>query len=170
MQSEGLAAAVDKMRAANVDEVAVRTFAHYYSELEHGATGMIPEDSIEPVDIPLLADTEISDEAAAAAIATTAVIKLNGGLGTSMGMDHAKSLLGVRDDLSFLDVIARQILHLRKTYGTRLPLIFMNSFRTSADTLEALAPYTDLPVEGLPLEFRQNMVPRLLADDLSPVE
>ena len=30
------------------------------------------------------------------------VIKLNGGLGTSMGMDRAKSLLDVRDDLSFL--------------------------------------------------------------------
>ena len=170
MRNEGLATAVDKMRAAHVDEVAVRTFAHYYGELERGATGMIPEDSIEPVTIPALADAQVSDEVGTAAITTTAVIKLNGGLGTSMGMDHAKSLLGVRDDLTFLDVIARQILHLRATHGTRLPLIFMNSFRTSADTLGALAPYTDLPVEGLPLEFRQNMVPRLLADGLRPVE
>ena len=170
MHNEGLTAAVDKMRAAHVDEVAVRTFAHYYGELERGATGMIPEDSIEPVDIPSLADFEVTDEEATAAIATTAVIKLNGGLGTSMGMDHAKSLLGVREGLSFLDVIARQILHLRTTYGTRLPLILMNSFRTSADTLEALAGYVDLPVEGLPLEFRQNMVPRLLADGLMPLE
>ncbi len=170
MHNEGLAAAVDKMRAAHVDEVAVRTFAHYYGELERGATGMIPEESIEPVTIPALADAQVPEEAATTAISGTAVIKLNGGLGTSMGMDHAKSLLGVRDDLTFLDVIARQILHLRATHGTRLPLIFMNSFRTSADTLEALARYTDLPVEGLPLEFRQNMVPRLLADGLLPVE
>ena len=170
MQNEGLAAALDKMRAAHVDEVAVRTFAHYYEELERGATGMIPEESIEPVTISALADAQVSDEVGTAAITTTAVIKLNGGLGTSMGMDHAKSLLGVRDDLTFLDVIARQILHLRAAHGTRLPLIFMNSFRTSADTLEALAAYPDLPVEGLPLEFRQNMVPRLLADGLRPVE
>ncbi|MGZ4452183.1 MAG: UTP--glucose-1-phosphate uridylyltransferase [Nocardioides sp.] len=170
MHNEGLAAAVDKMRAAHVDEVAVRTFAHYYGELERGATGMIPEESIEPVTIPALADAQVPEEAATTAISGTAVIKLNGGLGTSMGMDHAKSLLGVRDDLTFLDVIARQILHLRATHGTRLPLIFMNSFRTSADTLDALARYTDLPVEGLPLEFRQNMVPRLLADGLLPVE
>lgn len=169
MQSEGLAAAVDKMRAAQVDEVAIRTFAHYYGELERGATGMIPEESIEPVDIPRLADAEVSDEEATAAIAATAVIKLNGGLGTSMGMDHAKSLLGVRGGLSFLDVIARQILHLRETYGTRLPLIFMNSFRTSAETLEAIAPYSGLASAGLPLEFLQNMEPRLLADGLTPV-
>ena len=44
------------------------------------------------------------------------MVKLNGGLGTSMGMDRAKSLLEVRDGLTFLDVIARQVLALR--HGT----------------------------------------------------
>jgi UTP--glucose-1-phosphate uridylyltransferase len=157
------------MREADVDEVAVQTFAHYYRQLERGETGMIPESSIEPVDIPQLHEADVPDDVAAAAIRTTAVIKLNGGLGTSMGMDRAKSLLCVRRGMSFLDIIARQILHLRQTYAAPLPLIFMNSFRTSADTLDALARYTDLPVEGLPLEFRQNMEPRLLAADLTPV-
>ena len=90
------------------------------------------------------------------------MIKLNGGLGTSMGMDRAKSLLCVRRGLSFLDIIARQVLHLRKEYDAPLPLIFMNSFRTSADTMAALARYEDLPVEGLPLEFLQNKEPKLL--------
>jgi UTP--glucose-1-phosphate uridylyltransferase len=130
---------------------------------------MIPESAIEPVDMPALADVTVSDEDAAAALRTTAVIKLNGGLGTSMGMDRAKSLLCVRKGLSFLDVIARQILHLRKTYDAPLPLLFMNSFRTSGDTLDALARYTDLPVDGLPLEFLQNKEPKLLVKDLSPV-
>ncbi|HVX55796.1 UTP--glucose-1-phosphate uridylyltransferase [Nocardioides sp.] len=169
MGSAGLTAAVGKMRDAGVDEVAVLTFAHYYRQLELGETGMIPESSIEPVDIPSLRDVEVSDEAAAAAIRTTAVIKLNGGLGTSMGMDRAKSLLCVRRGMSFLDIIARQILHLRSVYDAPLPLLLMNSFRTSADTIDALARYTDLPVEGLPLEFRQNMEPRLLADTLMPL-
>ena len=100
---------------------------------------------------------------------TTVVIKLNGGLGTSMGMDRAKSLLCVRRGLSFLDIIARQTLHLRKEYDAPLPLIFMNTFRTSADTMDALARYTDLAVKGLPLEFLQNKEPKLLAKDLSPV-
>jgi UTP--glucose-1-phosphate uridylyltransferase len=169
MGSPGLHKAVDKMRAAGVDEVAVQTFAHYYRQLERGETGMIPEESIEPVEMPALRDVVVSEEEARAAITTTAVVKLNGGLGTSMGMDRAKSLLCVRRGLSFLDVIARQVLHLREEHDVRLPLIFMNSFRTSADTLDALARYQELPVEGLPLEFRQNMEPRLLAGDLSPV-
>ncbi|GAA1138086.1 UTP--glucose-1-phosphate uridylyltransferase [Nocardioides aquiterrae] len=169
MGSAGLNKARDKMVQAGVDPVAIETFAHYYRLLEHGETGMIPESSIEPVDMESLASVEVSDEDAAAALRTTAVIKLNGGLGTSMGMDRAKSLLCVRRGLSFLDVIARQVLHLRDKYDAPLPLLFMNSFRTSADTMAALARYQDLPVEGLPLEFLQNKEPKLNVKDLSPV-
>jgi UTP--glucose-1-phosphate uridylyltransferase len=156
------------MAAAGVDEVAIETFAHYYRLLEHGETGMIPESTIEPVEMPSLASVEVSDEDAAAALRKTVVIKLNGGLGTSMGMDRAKSLLCVRRGLSFLDIIARQVLHLRRVHDATLPLIFMNSFRTSADTMAAIARYGDLPVEGMPLEFLQNKEPKLLAKDLTP--
>jgi len=156
------------MAAAGVDEVAIETFAHYYRLLEHGETGMIPESTIEPVELESLADVEVGDEDAARAIRGTAVIKLNGGLGTSMGMDRAKSLLCVRRGLSFLDIIARQVLHLRKEYDATLPLMFMNSFRTSEDTMDAVARYADLPVAGLPLEFLQNKEPRLLAKTLEP--
>ncbi len=172
MGSAGLEKARAKMREAGVDEVAIETFAHYYRLLEHGETGMIPESTIEPVDMEALADVDVPDDVAAKAIAQTAVIKLNGGLGTSMGMDRAKSLLCVRKGLSFLDIIARQVLHLRQEYAAydaRLPLIFMNSFRTSSDTLAAVARYTDLPVDGLPLEFLQNKEPKLNASDLSPI-
>jgi UTP--glucose-1-phosphate uridylyltransferase len=169
MGSAGLNKARDKMAAAGVDPVAIETFAHYYRLLEHGETGMIPESSIEPVDIESLKSVDVSDEDAAAALRRTAVIKLNGGLGTSMGMDRAKSLLCVRRGLSFLDVIARQVLHLREKYDATLPLLFMNSFRTSADTMAALARYDHLPVEGLPLEFLQNKEPKLLVRDLTPV-
>jgi UTP--glucose-1-phosphate uridylyltransferase len=169
MGSAGLNRARDKMAAAGVDPSAIEVFAHYYRLLEHGETGMIPEASIDPLDMESLADVDVSPEAAAAAIRGTAVIKLNGGLGTSMGMDRAKSLLCVRRGLSFLDIIARQVLHLRREYDATLPLIFMNSFRTSEDTMAALARYADLPVEGLPLEFLQNKEPKLLIDGLVPV-
>ena len=47
------------------------------------------------------------------ALERAVVIKLNGGLGTSMGMTGPKSLLAVKDGLSFLDIIARQVLELR---------------------------------------------------------
>jgi UTP--glucose-1-phosphate uridylyltransferase len=169
MSSAGLERARAKMSEAGIDSVAIDTFAHYYRLLEHGETGLIAESSIEPVGSEPLADVEVDDETASAALRTTAVIKLNGGLGTSMGMERAKSLLCVRKGMSFLDVIARQVLHLRREHDATLPLLFMNSFRTSDDTMAALARYTDLPVAGLPLEFLQNREPKLNASGLTPV-
>lgn len=168
LDSKGLVKARAKMRSAGVDDLAVEVFAHYYRLLERGETGLIPEDSIEPLATESLAGVDVEDEVAAEAIRKTAIIKLNGGLGTSMGMERAKSLLCVRSGLSFLDIIARQVLHLRKEYDAKLPVMFMNSFRTSADTMAALARYTDLPVAGLPLEFLQNKEPKLLLDSLEP--
>ena len=170
MSKANLEAAREKMVEAGVAEAAIEVFAHYYQELESGATGLILEETIEPyLDPPLLADLTVDEEQAKEALAKTAIIKLNGGLGTSMGLDEAKTLLEVRDGLNFLDIIARQILSARETYGAPLPLIFMNSFRTDADTLAYLAKYPSLPVDGLPLSFVQNQEPKLLAEDLSAV-
>ncbi|GAA2130561.1 UTP--glucose-1-phosphate uridylyltransferase [Nocardioides bigeumensis] len=170
MGSPGLHRARDKMQRAGVDPTAIEVFSHYYRLLEHGETGMIPESTIDPLEMESLADVEVDDEAASEALRGTVVIKLNGGLGTSMGMDRAKSLLCVRRGLSFLDIIARQVLHARKVHDATLPLIFMDSFRTSADTMHALARYEDLAVKGLPLEFLQNKVPKLLEKTLEPVD
>lgn len=170
MSDLGLQQARDKMEAAGVGPVPIEVFSHYYRQLEEGATGLIPEDTIEPLlDVPQLADVDISEEAAAAALGQTVIIKLNGGLGTSMGMDQAKSLLPVRDGTSFLDLIVQQVRSARAATGARLPLVFMNSFRTQEDTLAALARYDDLPVDGVPLDFLQSKEPKLLASDLTPV-
>lgn len=169
VSGSGLKAAREKMVAAGVHPLAIDVFAHHYRQLERGETGMIPESTIEPLDMPALAEADVAEEAGVQALHETAVIKLNGGLGTSMGMDRAKSLLCVRRGLSFLDIIARQVLHLRKEYDVRLPVIFMNSFRTSADTLAALARYEDLPVAGVPLELMQNKEPKLRVKDLMPI-
>ncbi|MEO9323310.1 UTP--glucose-1-phosphate uridylyltransferase [Nocardioides sp. C4-1] len=169
MGSPALHTARAKMADAGVDEVAIDTFSHYFRLLEHGETGLVPEDSIDPVDMPSLAGVEVDADAGAEALRHTAVIKLNGGLGTSMGMSRAKSLLCVRKGLSFLDIIVRQVLALREEHDATLPLIFMNSFRTSADTMAALERYDSLAVDGLPLEFLQNKEPKLLAKNLAPV-
>lgn len=169
--TDGLRLAQDKMTAAGVNQQAIDVFSHYYGQLEEGVTGFIPEDSIEPLEHPdLLADVTVSDEDARTALAATVVIKLNGGLGTSMGMDRAKSLLPVRDGKTFLDLIVDQVLAARARYGVKLPLVFMDSFRTSADTLAALGRYEDLVVDGLDLDFLQSREPKLLATDLTPVE
>ncbi|SEQ92068.1 UTP--glucose-1-phosphate uridylyltransferase [Microlunatus flavus] len=171
MSAEGLEAARTKMADAGVQPQAIEVFTHYYHQLEEGVTGLIAEDSIEPLtDPPMLSDVEVSPEQAAEALGATAIIKLNGGLGTSMGMERAKSLLPVRGDRTFLDLIVEQVLTARETYGARLPLLFMDSFRTHDDTLAALAGYDDLPVEGLGLDFQQNQEPKLLVDGLTPVE
>src|SRR6187200_1711639 len=151
MSDEGLAQARRKMADAGVDPVAIDVFEHYYRMVESGETGMVPESSIEPVDIPALADADTGD-GATDGLGRTVVVKLNGGLGTSMGLDRAKSLLEVRDGLSFLDIIARQVLWAREEHGVRLPLVLMDSFRTSDETLGALSGYETLKVDDLPLD------------------
>ena len=169
--SDGLQLARDKMTAGGVSAQAVEVFSHYYGQLQQGVTGFIAEDSITPLEHPdLLADVTITDDDARNALASTVMIKLNGGLGTSMGMDRAKSLLPVRDGASFLDLIVGQVRAARSAYGVALPLLFMNSFRTRDDTLAALSRYPDLAVDGLELDFVQSREPKLRADDLTPVE
>jgi UTP--glucose-1-phosphate uridylyltransferase len=171
MSETGLKLAQDKMATAGVPQQAIDVFTYYYGQLESGVSGFIPEDTIEPLlNPPMLSDVTVTEEAAAAALEKTVIIKLNGGLGTSMGMDKAKSLLPVRKDKTFLDIIVDQVRAARVSYKIQLPLLFMNSFRTHQDTLSALAPYDDLVVPGLDLGFVQNQEPKLRADDLTPVE
>ena len=171
MSENGLTSAQHKMRDAGVAEQAITVFTHYYQSLEAGATGLIPEETIEPLtQIDSLADVEVGEEEAREALSKTVLIRLNGGLGTSMGLDRAKSLLPVRDGKTFLDLLVDQVLAARRRYDVSLPLILMNSFRTREDSLEVLAGHPEIQVDGLPLDFLQNREPKLRADDLTPVE
>jgi UTP--glucose-1-phosphate uridylyltransferase len=167
--TDRLELALAKMRAAGVNQSAQAIFARYFGELADGATGLIPEASIEPLSDPDSLDDIVERPDDRAALAQTAVIRLNGGLGTSMGLDRAKTLLPVRDGLTFLDIITRQVLAARRAYDVTLPLLFLHSFSTRADCLAALAAYPDLPVAGLPLDVVQSQEPKLLQSDLTPV-
>ena len=169
MSREGLHQATAKMRAAGVEETAIRVFAHYYAQLEAGSTGYLREETLEPLhDVPDLAQAHVDDAAARAALDATVVLRLNGGLGTSMGMNRAKTLLPVRPGTTFLDLIVTQLRAARAATGARLPLVMLNSFRTRADTLRHLARYPDLRVDDLPLDLLQNREPKILADTLLP--
>ena len=171
MSEEALERCIAKMRQADVSAPAIDNFRHYWRLCAEGATGLIREDTIRPLlDVTRLEDVEVSDADARAALQKTVIIKLNGGLGTSMGLDRAKTLLTVRDGRSFLDLIVAQVQHARKAYNARLPVMFMNSFRTRQDTLEQLGDVAELQVDGLPLDFLQNAEPKIRRDDLSPVE
>jgi len=163
-----LRAATERMRADGQPAEAVRTFERAYAALEAGASGTLPDAEIEPVE-EVLAAADLPRLDPAAALDRVAIVKLNGGLGTSMGMTRAKSLVEARDGLSFLDVIARQTLALRARHGVRLPLVLMNSYRTRADSLAALARYPDLPAD-VPPDFLQHREPRIRASDLTPAD
>jgi UTP--glucose-1-phosphate uridylyltransferase len=163
-----VSAAISKMRDEGLPETALETFAYYERLLKEGDQGTLPESELEPVsDLP---DADSLPDSDGAALDKAVVLKLNGGLGTSMGMTKAKSLLEVKEGLSFLDIIVRQILWLRERHGARVPLLLMNSFATRDDTLAALERYPDLAVDGLPLDFLQGRVPKLLEDGHEPVE
>src|SRR5919206_3408335 len=166
----GLQASIDKMRRDDVGDAAVKAFADAYERLREGETGVLPEDEIEPVDeVPDADELPDAGEEAGGALDRAVIVKLNGGLGTSMGMTGPKSLVEVKDGLTFLDVIVRQVLGLRERTGARLPLVLMNSFSTREPSLEALGRYDDVEAD-VPLDFVQNKVPKLLADELEPVE
>eukprot|EP00731_Ephydatia_muelleri_P038258 Em0695g4a len=93
------------------------------------------------------------------------VLKLNGGLGTTMGCVGPKSLISVRNDKNFLDLTVMQIEHINKLYGSRVPLVLMNSFNTHADTKKIEHKYSsrvDLYM------FEQSCYPRVLKETLRP--
>jgi UTP--glucose-1-phosphate uridylyltransferase len=168
VSEDGLRAAKEKMRKEGVPDAAIATFEHYYRQLEAGESGMLPDDDLDQLsDVPTYED--LPEEEDRAALDKTVVIKLNGGLGTSMGMEQAKSLLEVKEGRSFLDIIACQVLELRERFGARLPLVLMNSFYTREDTLKALERHPELESD-VPADFVQNKEPKLLVDDLTPVE
>ena len=70
------------------------------------------------------------------------VVKLNGGLGTTMGCKGPKSAITVRDGLTFLDITVQQIEELNKKYDTNVPLVLMNSFNTDEDTMKIIRKYS----------------------------
>ncbi|OXB82840.1 UNVERIFIED_CONTAM: hypothetical protein H355_010410 [Colinus virginianus] len=98
-----------------------------------------PEDSIQPYE--KIKARGLPDNIASV-LNKLVVVKLNGGLGTSMGCKGPKSLIGVRNENTFLDLTVQQIEHLNKTYNTDVPLVLMNSFNTDEDTKKILQKYS----------------------------
>lgn len=152
------------MRAEELPEAAIAAFGRHHAQLVAGATGLIAESELSPVD-GLPDATELGERHAAIGrshLDAAVVIKLNGGLGTSMGLSRAKSLLGVKHGRSFLELIALQ------ARAASCPLVLMNSFSTQADSLALLDQLPPLPGE-LPRDFLQHKVPKLDRQTLQPV-
>ncbi|MBI1839590.1 MAG: UTP--glucose-1-phosphate uridylyltransferase [Verrucomicrobia bacterium] len=160
---------VAKMADAKVSPLAAKSFIANARKVAEGDLGLIPETEVEAIaTLPGLDDLPEPSARASALLGELAVLKLNGGLGTGMGLQKAKSLLMIRDNRAFLDFIAAQIQDLRGRPGAgRLAFLLMNSFSTQADSLAYLERYSNLGL-GESLDFLQSKVPKLDAQTLEP--
>ncbi|OIN99477.1 MAG: UTP--glucose-1-phosphate uridylyltransferase [Desulfovibrionaceae bacterium CG1_02_65_16] len=161
-----------KMEERRIPSIVINVFKCYYTQILQGAQGKTSDADISPLadgDVPAYEDLSAYAEAGRTALSHTVVIKLNGGLGTSMGLERAKSLIPVKDGHTFLDIILRQAKVLRKKYKSSLPLVFMNSFKTHRDTMLKVEG-VDNGDTGIPLAFVQHMYPKILESDFSPAD
>lgn len=153
------------MESEGIAPSAISAFESTFNSLVSGNTGMIPESTISPVP-SLVKAADFKDKPDTSLLGSTVVLKLNGGLGTGMGLDKAKSLLKVKGDDTFLDLTSKQVIQMREEYGMKVKFMLMNSFSTSADTMEFLTEkYPALACED-GLEMLQNKVPKLDATTL----
>ena len=161
---------IQKMEIAGIKTQTIKTFSHYYKQFVNGEKGKLTKSQITLPDRTQILDYKYDSDVTCKHLEKLAIIKLNGGLGTSMGLSKAKSLLPVKNDDTFLDIIVKQTLKMREKFNVNLPLIFMNSFNTSKDTIEFLNKFKDFSVCDIPLEFVQNMFPKIRKDDFKPLE
>ena len=114
----------------------------------------------------LAVDGKLSHEEKRDLLNKLVVLKLNGGLGTSMGCTGPKSVIEVHSGYTFLDLTVRQIEKLNATYNTNVPLVLMNSFNTHDETQKLLLRYQYSNVRIY--TFNQHRYPRILKETLEP--
>lgn len=93
-----------------------------------------------------------------------AVLKLNGGLGTTMGCVGPKSAIEIKNNSNFLDLSVKQIENLQQKYDVEVPFILMNSFNTEKKTNRMLSRYRNIRT------FTQSVFPRISANSLLPID
>ena len=162
MRGYGFGKFAKKMRGVGMNDLQIESFRRHYNVLLSGERCTLGHSLISPVQhLPALAELTRGVEASAGdEIADQiALLKLNGGLGTSMGLRGPKSLLVVRRGMSFLDTLMHQVEYFRRNHAARLPVILLNSFATRTQTLQALQSYAPLLEQCVPFELVQSQVP-----------
>jgi len=169
-----IAEARKRMEDARLPAVVINNFERLLKKVVEGDTGIIPEDSIESAgavdSLASIKGNATFTRLGTAALNQLAVVRLNGGLGTSMGLSGAKSLLPVRGGLTFNDVMIGQLRSLRRDVGVTIPFIHMTSFSTDTDIRSVMASTTDLTVPGLPPVFQQHKHPKIYAGSFLPAQ
>jgi UTP--glucose-1-phosphate uridylyltransferase len=171
---QGSAPFVHKMHEAGMSDAVIGLFSEHVQQLfSSQSVGFIPESRIDPVqedDVKGQDQLTAQDEDFGRSyLDQAAVIKLNGGLGTSMGMPYAKSLLKVKSGMTFLDIILYQASSLKDHGLTEPGLVLMDSFNTHQDT-KAYINGLHLADSVKPWSFLQHMYPKILADSLEPAK
>ncbi|MBG0789723.1 MAG: UTP--glucose-1-phosphate uridylyltransferase [Desulfovibrionaceae bacterium] len=160
-----------KMAMDGTPAIVINGFKEQMRRFFEGGQAFLGERDISPVmdgEIPEIGETEAYRDAGYAALPRTAIIKLNGGLGTSMGLEGPKSFLPVREGRTFLDLILSQVKSMREEFDAALPLVLMNSFWTDAPTRRRLED----EINGDPnvaMTFMQHRYPRIRRDTLAPL-
>jgi UTP--glucose-1-phosphate uridylyltransferase len=173
MTIDKIAVFKQKMERENLSPQVIDLFCSYYRQIEEGNTGYLHENQIVPLtsaDIVSYESIQHYAQTGIEALGQVAMIKLNGGLGTTMGLHKAKSALIVKSGLTFIDIIVRQMQATARKHGTKIPLVFMNSFHTDDNTIALLESYRALTDIGFPLTLVQHKFPKVLRDSRMPAE
>ncbi len=163
----------EKMRKAEIHEEIIDLFKSYYEQLVTSRSdfGFIREKDIQPLQFgDISKQKELSEQDRAVGqnmLGHTVMIKLNGGLGTSMGMPYAKSLLEAKIGYTFLDITLLQASKNSQEVSASIPLVLMNSFNTHKDTINYFHR-KNISKDIEPISFVQNMYPKILKDTLEP--
>jgi UTP--glucose-1-phosphate uridylyltransferase len=154
-----------KMKNSGCTQAQIERFCSRVKSFLAAEKTSIPESSIQPVhELATLKDIDPD----ASLLRQAAVIKLNGGLGTSMGLTGPKGLLTVKDGHDFYSILHNQVDCFATKLKYRPPLIFMNSFSTEEETNSRLQ---ELGFEQeLPWGFLQSRVPKIRPDGSLPEE
>ncbi|MGM0442680.1 MAG: UTP--glucose-1-phosphate uridylyltransferase [Fibrobacterota bacterium] len=161
----------EKMKRRGINETVQTLFLQKLSRLADGDFGHISDDTLAPVPYgSVTKHSELSsrDVAGKEALGRCAVIKLNGGLGTSMGLQGPKSFLPVKEGMRFIDLVIEQIRTLRRKSGAAVPLIFMNSAVTMDETDALIRSTPDLADQSVPASFVHHSYPKVDAATLEP--
>ncbi|RHX78709.1 nucleotide glucose-1-phosphate uridylyl transferase [Leptospira yasudae] len=161
----------NKMSSEGMSQTFIQDFLKKTDQVRNGETGMVrweevgdldpvkDEITLERIEAEHAPDPEI--------LKNLVVIKLNGGLGTSMGLSGPKSLIPLKDGMSFLEIFAKQSQVIQSKYNVSVPLILMDSFNTQKESQAELKRIGFS--QKFATSFLQHKVPRILKEDLTPI-
>jgi len=160
---------VSKMKKTGCGDAVVSLFLRYYDKLKSGDRGIMHESDIKPLEYgEVLRHRDM--EKSKIPLQKCAVIKLNGGLGTSMGMDFPKSFVEVREGKRFIDLALSQKIFFEKNTGNKYPLIFMNSLSTKDMTQKFVDENPQILFEDIDNCFTQHSFVKVLKDTLEAAQ